>query len=101
NAMKWNLIIPALMFLVLKSKNEQVTSFQSSSKVYLKTGAKIIVTIQQPSTPKCGLFSPNQLGQKKSFAETQVGKGSFRKLFEPSMPQEFAISPYRAVIDHP
>ncbi|CAI9296717.1 unnamed protein product [Lactuca saligna] len=49
----------------------------------------------QTPTPKSGTLSPNQ---RKLFAESQVGRGSFRKLLEPSTLQKTGISPYRIVL---
>ncbi|KAI4387567.1 hypothetical protein MLD38_005388 [Melastoma candidum] len=36
--------------------------------------------------------------QRKSFAESQIGRSSFRKLLEPSLPQLPGIAPYRIVL---
>nr|BBM95925.1 phosphoenolpyruvate carboxylase [Flaveria floridana] len=94
--------VPGSEYKPLKSKDEQVTSSASSSSTDLKENVdgkqSSTNTTQQPLTPKSGSFSPSQLGQKKTFSETQVGKASFRKLLEPSMPQKSSISPYRIVL---
>ncbi|KAK9063764.1 hypothetical protein SSX86_017636 [Deinandra increscens subsp. villosa] len=94
--------VPGSEYKPLKSKDDQVTSSPSSSKIDLKVNVdgdqSITATIQQPFTPKSGSLSPSQLAQKKISAETQVAKASFHKLLEPSMPQKSDISPYRIVL---
>lgn len=94
--------VPGSEYKPLKNKDDQATSSVSSSKVDLKINVdgnqSNAATIQQPTTPKSGTFSPSQLAQKKLFAESQVGRDSFRKLLEPSVPQKSAISPYRIVL---
>ncbi|GAY63941.1 hypothetical protein CUMW_229670 [Citrus unshiu] len=38
------------------------------------------------------------LAQRKIFAESQIGRSSFQKLLEPSLPQRSGIAPYRIVL---
>ena len=55
-------------------------------------------TGSQPHTPNFETISPSQLALRKVFSESQVEKGSFKKLLEPSVPQKSVISPYRIVL---
>ncbi|XP_031497139.1 phosphoenolpyruvate carboxylase 4-like isoform X2 [Nymphaea colorata] len=51
------------------------------------------------SSSKSTSFSSSQLiARRKLFAESQVGKSSFQKLLEPSLPQRPGIAPYRVVL---
>ncbi|OVA05058.1 Phosphoenolpyruvate carboxylase [Macleaya cordata] len=55
--------------------------------------------IQSPGTPKSSSFSSSQLlAQRKLFAESQIGRSSFQKLLEPSMPQFPGNAPYRVFL---
>ncbi|XP_071716426.1 phosphoenolpyruvate carboxylase 4-like [Rutidosis leptorrhynchoides] len=89
--------VPGSEYKPLKSTDEKVCSGKIDLKVTVN-GNQSNATTSQPSTPKSGSFSPSQLSQKKLFAESQVGKSSFRKLLEPSMPQKSGFSPYRIVL---
>lgn len=42
--------------------------------------------------------STQLLAQRKIFAESQIGRSSFQKLLEPSLPQLPGIAPYRIVL---
>ncbi|PKI40377.1 hypothetical protein CRG98_039223, partial [Punica granatum] len=54
---------------------------------------------QPPLTPRSSASGSSQLlAQKKLFAESQVGRSSFQKLLEPSLPQRPGIAPYRIVL---
>nr|XP_043626983.1 phosphoenolpyruvate carboxylase 4 [Erigeron canadensis] len=73
------------------NKDAEATSSKSSSQNNQKsqeTGGS-----SQPTTPKGSL-----LVQRKMFAESQVGRASFQRLLEPSIPQKSTISPYRIVL---
>nr|XP_043628772.1 phosphoenolpyruvate carboxylase 4-like [Erigeron canadensis] len=85
--------VPGSEYKPLKSKEEQATLYL---QVNVNGNQSSGTSGQQPSTPKSGTDSPNQLAQRKMFGE--VGKASFRKLLEPSMPQKSGISPYRIVL---
>ncbi|KAI3976841.1 hypothetical protein MKX01_008699 [Papaver californicum] len=51
--------------------------------------------VQSPVTPKSG----NQLlAQRKLFAESQIGRSSFQKLLEPTLPQLPGNAPYRVFL---
>ncbi|KAI3844936.1 hypothetical protein MKX03_019311 [Papaver bracteatum] len=51
--------------------------------------------VQSPGTPKSG----NQLlAQRKLFAESQIGRSSFQKLLEPTLPQLPGNAPYRVFL---
>ncbi|XP_059648635.1 phosphoenolpyruvate carboxylase 4 [Cornus florida] len=51
------------------------------------------------STPRSAPLSSSQLlTQRKLFAESQIGRTSFQKLLEPSMPLRPGIAPYRIVL---
>nr|GEW02323.1 phosphoenolpyruvate carboxylase 4 [Tanacetum cinerariifolium] len=89
--------VPGSEYKPLKSKDEQA----SSSKINLKVD--VIETQSnangsQPHTPNSETISPGQLALRKVFSESQVEKGSFKKLLEPSVPQKSGISPYRIVL---
>ncbi|XP_038725752.1 phosphoenolpyruvate carboxylase 4 isoform X2 [Tripterygium wilfordii] len=48
------------------------------------------------TTPRGSSFTSSQLlAQRKLFAESKVGRSSFQKLLEPSLPQRSGIAPYR------
>ncbi|XP_028052616.1 phosphoenolpyruvate carboxylase 4-like isoform X1 [Camellia sinensis] len=51
-------------------------------------------------SPRSASFSSSQLAQKKLFGESQIGRTSFEKLLEPSMPQQPTMAPYRIVLGH-
>ncbi|KAK9091122.1 hypothetical protein Sjap_024299 [Stephania japonica] len=52
-----------------------------------------------PISQKSGSFNSSQLlAQRKLFAESQLGRASFQKLLEPSLPQFPGIAPYRIVL---
>ncbi|KAJ9563650.1 hypothetical protein OSB04_008810 [Centaurea solstitialis] len=74
-----------------KNKDEQAIAAATSSQTYQKVQGSGCPS--QPTTPK-----GSQLAQRKLFAESQVGRASFQKLLEPSMPQNSTISPYRIIL---
>lgn len=51
-------------------------------------------------SPRSATFSSSQLAQKKLFGDSQIGRTSFEKLLEPSMPQQPTMAPYRIVLGH-
>ncbi|KAM7276353.1 hypothetical protein ACFE04_018219 [Oxalis oulophora] len=52
-----------------------------------------------PSMTRSPSFASSQLlAQRKLFAESKIGRSSFQKLLEPSLPQLPGISPYRIVL---
>ncbi|KAL8249706.1 hypothetical protein R6Q59_006574 [Mikania micrantha] len=72
-------------------ENEEATSSPNSSKNNQKSQGN--GSSSQSTTPKGSLLT-----QRKMFAESQVGRASFQKLLEPSMPQSSSISPYRIIL---
>ncbi|OAY65640.1 Phosphoenolpyruvate carboxylase 4 [Ananas comosus] len=62
-----------------------------------------VVSLENSSLPPLGSSKVNKtntsLVQRKLFAESQIGKSSFRKLLEPSL-QRPGIAPYRVVLGH-
>ncbi|KAK9114715.1 hypothetical protein Syun_021512 [Stephania yunnanensis] len=70
----------------------------------LSTGIKTVVSSSTSQAPapisqKSGSFNSSQLlAQRKLFAESQIGRASFQKLLEPSLPQFPGIAPYRIVL---
>ncbi|KAK4763236.1 hypothetical protein SAY86_009004 [Trapa natans] len=46
----------------------------------------------------CSFGSSQLLAQRKLFAESKIGRSSFHKLLEPSLPQRPGIAPYRIVL---
>ncbi|KAL4574581.1 hypothetical protein LXL04_021415 [Taraxacum kok-saghyz] len=89
--------VPGSEYKPLKTKDEQAAPSPSKSdqKPNSNGHQSNAATGQQTSPAKSGTYSPNQ---RKLFAESQVGRGSFRKLLEPSLPQKSGISPYRIVL---
>lgn len=90
--------VPGSEYKPLKNQDEQATSPVSSREKDQKAhtnGHQTNAATSQQSSPKSGTYSPNQ---RKLYAETQVGRGSFRKLLEPSVLQKIGISPYRIVL---
>ncbi|GLT73117.1 hypothetical protein SLA2020_449960 [Shorea laevis] len=56
-------------------------------------------TAPQSAAGQRGSFSSSQLvAQRKLFAESKIGRSSFHKLLEPSLPQFPGIAPYRIVL---
>ncbi|KAF2310419.1 hypothetical protein GH714_009787 [Hevea brasiliensis] len=49
-------------------------------------------------TPRGSFTSSQLLAQRKLFAESKIGRSSFHKLLEPSLPQRPGIAPYRIVL---
>ncbi|PWA69995.1 phosphoenolpyruvate carboxylase 4 [Artemisia annua] len=89
--------VPGSEYKPLKSKDEQASSSNIDLKVdVIETQSN--ANGSQPHTPNSETISPSQLALRKVFAESQVGKGSFKKLLEPSVPQKSGISPYRIVL---
>lgn len=55
--------------------------------------------LQPAVTPRGSSFASSQFhAQRKLFAESQIGRSSFHKLLEPSLPQLPGIAPYRIVL---
>lgn len=77
-------------------------SFQDSSQNLKKTygnGCIANSNNSQSSGPsRTSLSSSQLLVQRKLFAESQIGRSSFQKLLEPSLPQRPGIAPYRIVL---
>ncbi|KAL8229921.1 hypothetical protein R6Q57_014821 [Mikania cordata] len=82
--------VPGSEYKGLK-ENEEATSSPNSSKNNQKSQGN--GSSSQSTTPKGSLLT-----QRKMFAESQVGRASFQKLLEPSMPQSSSISPYRIIL---
>lgn len=78
------------------------SSFQGSSQNLKKTygnGCIANSNNSQSSVPsRTSLSSSQLLVQRKLFAESQIGRSSFQKLLEPSLPQRPGIAPYRIVL---
>ncbi|WCJ35701.1 phosphoenolpyruvate carboxylase 4 [Euphorbia peplus] len=51
-----------------------------------------------PSGAARGSISGQLLAQRKLFAESKIGRSSFHKLLEPSLPERPGIAPYRIVL---
>ncbi|KAI3719929.1 hypothetical protein L6452_20835 [Arctium lappa] len=84
--------IPGSEYKRLKNQDEQATSSSTSRQNYQKLQGS--GSPSQPTTPK----GSQLLAQRKMFAESQVGRASFQRLLEPSMPQKSTISPYRIIL---
>ncbi|XP_024989002.1 phosphoenolpyruvate carboxylase 4 isoform X2 [Cynara cardunculus var. scolymus] len=84
--------VPGSEYKRLKNKDEQATSSPTSSQNSQKLQGS--GNPSQPTTPK----GSQLLAQRKMFAESQVGRASFQRLLEPSMPQKSTISPYRIIL---
>lgn len=54
--------------------------------------------IKNGSPGSASRSSSQLLTQRKMFAESQVGRSSFRKLLEPMPPQRPGVPPYRVVL---
>ncbi|KAK3442813.1 hypothetical protein EUGRSUZ_B03067 [Eucalyptus grandis] len=55
--------------------------------------------LQPAVTPRGSSYASSQFhAQRKLFAESQIGRSSFHKLLEPSLPQLPGIAPYRIVL---
>lgn len=86
-----------------KAASSSDTSFQDSNKDFGKTYGNGTVAnssnSQSAATPRTVSFSSGQLlSQRKLFSESQLGRSSFQKLLEPSLPQRPGIAPYRIVL---
>lgn len=87
----------------VKAASSSDTSFQDSNKDFGKTYGNGTVAnssnSQSAATPRTVSFSSGQLlSQRKLFSEFQLGRSSFQKLLEPSLPQRPGIAPYRIVL---
>lgn len=87
----------------VKAASSSDTSFQDSNKDFGKTYGNGTVAnssnSQSAATPRTVSFSSGQLlSQRKLFSESQLGRSSFQKLLEPSLPQRPGIAPYRIVL---
>ncbi|EEF37993.1 conserved hypothetical protein [Ricinus communis] len=49
-------------------------------------------------SPRASFSSAQLVAQRKLFAESKIGRSSFQKLLEPSLPQRPGIAPYRIVL---
>ncbi|CAH1431268.1 unnamed protein product [Lactuca virosa] len=91
--------VPGSEYKPLKNQDEEVTTSPNKNDEKPNTNGNhsnaAASNGHQTPTPKSGTLSPNQ---RKLFAESQVGRGSFRKLLEPSTLQKTGISPYRIVL---
>ncbi|KAJ9140665.1 hypothetical protein P3X46_031284 [Hevea brasiliensis] len=78
------------------------SSFQDSSHGSHKSfpNGSIANSSSSPSsgTPRGSFTSSQLLAQRKIFAESKIGRSSFQKLLEPSLPQRPGIAPYRIVL---
>lgn len=93
--------LPGTDYKPLNRKDGHDSSFSSSSNLQKLGNGHTAnsVNAQTPTTPRSASFSSSQLlSQKKLFAESQIGRTSFRKLLEPSMSQKPGIAPYRVVL---
>ncbi|MCL7049245.1 hypothetical protein MKW94_025382 [Papaver nudicaule] len=89
--------------LEFPGSDRQEGSAQNSNKPFRNGNITIPNNIKptsgnvQPGTPKSG--SSNQLlAQRKLFAESQIGRSSFQKLLEPTLPQLPGNAPYRVFL---
>lgn len=77
-------------------------SSKISSKLSNGNGNGNISSVGNPqpavSQQNASFNSPQLLAQRKSFAESQIGRSSFHKLLEPSSSQRPGIAPYRIVL---
>ncbi|CAI9296718.1 unnamed protein product [Lactuca saligna] len=91
--------VPGSEYKPLKNQDEEAATSPNKNDEKLNTNGNhsnaAASNGHQTPTPKSGTLSPNQ---RKLFAESQVGRGSFRKLLEPSTLQKTGISPYRIVL---
>ncbi|XP_050224083.1 phosphoenolpyruvate carboxylase 4 isoform X2 [Mercurialis annua] len=55
-------------------------------------------TANSSGSPRGSFTSSQLLAQRKIFAESKIGRSSFQKLLEPSLPQFPGIAPYRIVL---
>ncbi|KAF8407879.1 hypothetical protein HHK36_007017 [Tetracentron sinense] len=90
----------------LSSDSSFPDSSQNSNKIdrngNVATGSNSLASssnLQSAVSPRSASFSSSQLlAQRKLFAESQIGRSSFQKLLEPSLPQLPGITPYRIVL---
>ncbi|XP_023762067.1 phosphoenolpyruvate carboxylase 4 [Lactuca sativa] len=91
--------VPGSEYKPLKNQDEEAATSPNKNDEKLNTNGNhsnaAASNGHQTPTAKSGTLSPNQ---RKLFAESQVGRGSFRKLLEPSTLQKTGISPYRIVL---
>ncbi|KAK7268351.1 hypothetical protein RIF29_21049 [Crotalaria pallida] len=96
--------IPGPDYMQLNHKGGEI----SSSSFAFKRGSSSNIRSLQISPPNSAppsAMSPSSssnnialLGQRKLFAESKIGRSSFKKLLEPSLPQLPGIAPYRIVL---
>ncbi|CAK7326488.1 unnamed protein product [Dovyalis caffra] len=55
---------------------------------------------QSALSPRGSFTSSQLLAQRKIFSESKIGRTSFQKLLEPSLPERPGIAPYRIVLGH-
>ncbi|XP_010262445.1 PREDICTED: phosphoenolpyruvate carboxylase 4-like [Nelumbo nucifera] len=102
--------LPGTNFMPTNHQDDQasssdVSSTQNMQKAFenenVASGSTLTSssTLQSAVTPRAASFSSIQLhSQTKRFAESQIGRSSFQKLLEPSLPQRPGIAPYRIVL---
>ncbi|KAG8639056.1 phosphoenolpyruvate carboxylase 4 [Manihot esculenta] len=85
----------------LGSSNSE-SSFQDSTQGSRKSfpNGSLANSSGPPSsgTPRGSFTSSQLIAQRKLFAESKIGRSSFQKLLEPSLPQRPGIAPYRIVL---
>ncbi|CAL0299730.1 unnamed protein product [Lupinus luteus] len=94
--------MPGHDYTQLNHKGGEILSSSTASK----RGSSNIQSPQKSSTisspsaisPSSSSNSVPLLGQRKLFAESNIGRSSFKKLLEPSLPQFPGLAPYRIVL---
>lgn len=81
------------------TERQSISPKTDSSIKAVKKEQESLSAPQSPvSASRSSPFSSNQLQRK--IADTQIGRFSFQKLLEPSLPQHAGISPFRVVLGH-
>ncbi|XP_043715710.1 phosphoenolpyruvate carboxylase 4 isoform X1 [Telopea speciosissima] len=100
--------IPRTDYMALSCQDSPSSDFSSTQNLQKASGNGVLAAIRTSSssnnlqtvvTPRSPSFSSSQLlAQRKLFSESQIGRSSFQKLLEPSLPQRPGIAPYRVVL---
>ncbi|KAJ4960771.1 hypothetical protein NE237_020681 [Protea cynaroides] len=105
-----NLEIPRTDYVPQNRQDFLSSDFSSTQNLQKASGNGVVGSIskstssnnlQTGATPRSASFSSTHLlAQRKLFAESQIGRASFQKLLEPSLPQRPGIAPYRVFLGH-
>ncbi|XP_042502580.1 phosphoenolpyruvate carboxylase 4 [Macadamia integrifolia] len=100
--------IPRTDYMAPNHQDSPSSDFSSSQNLQKAFGNGTVATVSNSSssnnlqtvvTPRSPSFNSNQLlARRKLFSESQIGRASFQKLLEPSLPQRPGIAPYRVVL---